>query len=126
MFLGKSLPKICSKFTGEHPCRSEVSIKSLCNLIEIAFRHGCSTINLLHIFRTPFPKNTSCRLPLTLLGSLKFVILKKSQAWNRQIFKHNSKMKGLKKWGDPHFSGVPFLSLLKKLWLTFIAISFHP
>ena len=21
--------------------------------------HGCSTVNLLHIFRTPFPRNTS-------------------------------------------------------------------
>ena len=25
-----------SKFTGEHPCRSVISIKSLCNFIEIA------------------------------------------------------------------------------------------
>ena len=31
----------------------------LCNFIEIALRHGCSPVNLLHIFRTPFPKNTS-------------------------------------------------------------------
>ena len=30
----------------------------LCNFIEIARRHGCSSLNLLHIFRTPFPKNT--------------------------------------------------------------------
>ena len=22
-------------------------------------RHGCSSVNLMHIFRTPFPKNTS-------------------------------------------------------------------
>ena len=29
------------------------------NLIEIALRHGCSPVNLLHIFRTPFPKNTT-------------------------------------------------------------------
>ena len=29
------------------------------NFIEIALRHGCSPANLLHIFRTPFPKNTS-------------------------------------------------------------------
>ena len=28
------------------------------NFIKIALRHGCSPINLLHIFRTPFPKNT--------------------------------------------------------------------
>ena len=27
--------------------------------IKIALRHGCSPVNLLHIFRTPFPQNTS-------------------------------------------------------------------
>ena len=27
-------------------------------VIEIAFRHGCSFVNLLHIFRTPFDKST--------------------------------------------------------------------
>ena len=27
MFLGKSVLKICSKFTGEYPCRSVISIK---------------------------------------------------------------------------------------------------
>ena len=27
--------------------------------IEITLRHGCSTVDLLHIFRKPFPKNTS-------------------------------------------------------------------
>ena len=25
----------------------------------MALRHGCSPVNLLHIFRTPFPRNTS-------------------------------------------------------------------
>ena len=30
-----------------------------CNLnIEITLRHGCSPVNLLHIYRTPLPKNT--------------------------------------------------------------------
>ena len=33
-------------------------------VIKIALRHGCSPVNLLHIFRTPFPKNTSGRLLL--------------------------------------------------------------
>ena len=47
VLLGKSVRKICSKFTGENPCRS------------VILRHGCSPVNLLHIFRTPFPKNTS-------------------------------------------------------------------
>ena len=30
-----------------------------CNFIEIALRQGCSPVNLLHIFRMPFPKNFS-------------------------------------------------------------------
>ena len=30
-----------------------------CNFIEIALRHGCYPVNLLRIFRTPFPMNTS-------------------------------------------------------------------
>ena len=57
MFLAKGVLKICGKFTGEHPCRSVVSIKLQSNFIEIALRHGCSPVNLLDIFRTPFPKN---------------------------------------------------------------------
>ena len=30
--------------------------------VEITLQHGCSPVNLLNIFRTPFPKNTSGRL----------------------------------------------------------------
>ena len=32
LFLGKVLLKMCSKFTGEHPCRSVIPIKLLCKL----------------------------------------------------------------------------------------------
>ena len=59
VFLGKAVLKIYSKFTGEHPCRSTVSIKLQSNFIEIALGHGCSPVNLLHSFRIPLPKNTS-------------------------------------------------------------------
>ena len=55
VFLKKGVLKICSKFTGEHPCRNVISIKLLCNFIEITLWHGCS-VNFLHIFRTPFTK----------------------------------------------------------------------
>ena len=58
-FLGKVVLKICSKFTAEHSCRNAISIKLQSNFIEIALRHGCSSVNLLHIFRTPFTRNTS-------------------------------------------------------------------
>ena len=34
------------------------------NFIEFKLRHRCSPVNLLRIFRTPFPKNTSGRLLL--------------------------------------------------------------
>ena len=57
VFSGKGALKICRKFTGEHLCRSMISIKLLCNFIEIALRQGCSPVNLLYIFRTPFPEN---------------------------------------------------------------------
>ena len=51
--------KICSKFTGEHHAKVQFQKKLLCNFIEIALQHGCSPVNLLHIFRTTFLKGTS-------------------------------------------------------------------
>ena len=64
VFLGKGVPKICSKFTGEHPCQNLISAKLFCNFIEIALQHECSPVNLCHFFGTPSPKNTSAGLPL--------------------------------------------------------------
>ena len=58
MSIGKGIMKIYSKFAGEHPCQSVISIKFHCNFIEITLRHGCSPVNLLYIFRTLFPENT--------------------------------------------------------------------
>ena len=42
VFLRKSVLKICSKFTEEHPCGSVISIKLQSSFIEIALPHGCS------------------------------------------------------------------------------------
>ena len=67
VFLGKGALKICSKFTGEHPYRSAISIKLQSNFVEITLRHGYSPVNFLHIFRTPFHKNTSGLLLLAIL-----------------------------------------------------------
>ena len=66
VFLRKGISIICCKFTREHPCRSAILIKLQSNFIEIALRHGCSPVNLLHIFRALFLKNTSGRLLLNL------------------------------------------------------------
>ena len=48
VLLRKAVLRKCSKFTGEGPCQSDISIKLLCNFIEIAFQHGCFPENLLH------------------------------------------------------------------------------
>ena len=62
------LKKTCSEnmqwISGEHPWRSVISIKLQSNFMEITLSHGCSPVNLPHIFRTPFPRNTSRRLLL--------------------------------------------------------------
>ena len=55
LFLRKGVLKICSKFTRNTPNLQF----AICNFIEIALRYGCSPVNLLHIFRTPFLKDTS-------------------------------------------------------------------
>ena len=58
MFFGKDVLKIYNKLTGEHPRRSVISIKLQSNFIEITLWHGCSPVNLLYIFRTPFYRIT--------------------------------------------------------------------
>ena len=40
VFLGRAVLKIYSRLTGEHPCQSVISIKLLCNFIEITLRHS--------------------------------------------------------------------------------------
>ena len=59
VFLGKGVLKICSKFKGEDPCQIAISTKLQSNFIEVTLRRACSPVNLLHIFRAPFLKNTS-------------------------------------------------------------------
>ena len=54
VFLEKVFLVWFNKFTVEHPCQSVISIKLQSNFIEITLRHGCSPVNLLHVFRTRF------------------------------------------------------------------------
>ena len=75
VFLGKGILKICSKCTGEHPCRSVISIKLQSNFIEITFRNGCSAVNLLHSFKTLFLKNMSGELLLDKRDAFPFSIV---------------------------------------------------
>ena len=66
VFLRKGVLKIHSKFTGERPCQSAISVKLQSNFIEITLRYGCSPVHLLYIFRAHFSRNTSWWLLLTI------------------------------------------------------------
>ena len=95
VYLRKGVLKIFSKLTGEHPCRSAISIKLHSNFIEIAFRYGCSPVNLLHIFRTPFLKNCSKGLLLKFAKS-NYQLAPSLSFHSQQIQKKSSKFGRLK------------------------------
>ena len=78
-FLRKGVLRLCSKFTGQHPCRSVISIKLQNNFIEMILWHGCFPVNLLHIFRLPFPENTLGWLLLEFVE--KRLIVAKRYSW---------------------------------------------
>ena len=50
--LKKSCSENMQQIYRRTPIRSVISIKLLCNFTEIALRHGCSPLNLLHILNT--------------------------------------------------------------------------
>ena len=64
--LEKGVLKISSKFTGEHPCESGISIKLIFNFIKITLQDLRFPVNVLHISEHLFPKNTSGSLILYL------------------------------------------------------------
>ena len=91
--LGKAALKICSKCTGGHPRWSVISVMLQSNFIKIALRHECFPVNLLHIFRTSFPRNTSGWLLLKiiiffLIGEEKTVSFGPLSSFDRQVKTH--------------------------------------
>ena len=49
------------------------------NFIEITLQHGCSSVNWLHIFRAPLPKNTPGHLLLKKINETLVHSFKKSK-----------------------------------------------
>ena len=60
-----------------------VSTKLQSNFIEIILRHGCSPVNLQHVFRTTFPKNTSEGLLLKFQVFRRFRIISVDHGWTK-------------------------------------------
>ena len=56
VFLGKGVPKICSKLTREYPCRSVILTKLQSNFIEITLWHGRSPVNFQQVSEHLFLK----------------------------------------------------------------------
>ena len=113
MFLQKRVLKTCSKSTAEHPCRITISIKLQSNFIDITLRHGCSPVDLLHIFRTYFPKNTCGEL---LLHSWCQILQKYLATKRSQLFSQKKSIIAV--WqGHKNASAMPNS---KHIWLTLI------
>ena len=72
----RSLEKVFWKYAAS----LQEKIVKQSNFIEMALRHGYSPVNLLHIFRTSFSKNTSGRL------LLKIPVLEEHKAFLRDLF----------------------------------------
>ena len=58
-FIYKALIFLFYSFLLSFPCLIFLSFPLLFKFIEITLWHGCSPVNLLHIFSTPFSWNTS-------------------------------------------------------------------
>ena len=111
--LGKGVMKICSKFNAEQTCQSVISIKLLSNFIEITLRHGCSFVNLLHIFRAPFPKNTSRWLLIELTHFQIFSLHSKSSC--PEVFCEKAVLKNFAKFTEKCLCHSLFLSKVASL-----------
>ena len=57
--IGKGALKVRQKIYRRTPMPKCDFNKVPSNFIEMALSHGCFPVNLLHIFRTTFPRNTS-------------------------------------------------------------------
>ena len=101
MFSGKGVLKICSKFTGEHPCWSVISIKLQATLLKSYFGKGVFPVYLQHILRTLFPKNTSGGL---LLNSLCLIDIDITKEYLFPFYKNEFSFKQRwKGWNVPLF-----------------------
>ena len=94
--------RVVNIFRGRHPevffyrrtpMPKCVSIKLLCNFIEITLWYGWSPVNLLHIFRTPLTKNTSGWMLLYFQSSRKKNASKKKNGNGRKTTKLKTTIK---------------------------------
>ena len=92
-------------------CRSNTSsevLKLQSNFIEITLRHGSSPVNLLHIFRIPFTKNTS--------GCFRFFDLMSWYSFDLQIIFRSADYSLICSWNTFSISRSKFFYLIRILW----------
>ena len=87
VFLGKSVLKLCRKFTGEQPCQTVVSIKLQSNFIEILHFGICYIFSKNFFLRTPMEDcflTYNCRV-VTALQPLTIFAKFQSKTFNRVL-----------------------------------------
>ena len=77
-------------------CMQYIFLRS--NFIKIALPHGCFPVNLLHIFRTPFPKNISGWLPPEIRANTRIFLfetfcIQSIKQWDKKIILWRIEMK---------------------------------
>ena len=89
--------------------------EAVCNFIEITLCHGSSSVNLLHIFRTTFPKNTCGGIFLKIQSRL---VIKTKIIQSLSVCKNHS-INRLDSWNDlwdtPNFI-VPWSEISPHFW----------
>ena len=74
-FLMQFVMRVCSGFVVQLRCRSVISIKLLCRLIEFALRRGCFPVNLLSFLRAPLCGRTYWGMLLSFVKALSSFIV---------------------------------------------------
>ena len=62
VFLGKDVLKICSKFSGDHPRQSAITMKLQSSIIEIPLRHRCYPAYFQNLFLRTFLEYCFCNI----------------------------------------------------------------
>ena len=98
---------------------NKVAIKLQSNFIEIALWHGCSPLNLQHIFRTPFPRNTSGWL-------LQYIVIKTSEPLSSLNTSLCCPVYGpIPNWGFAYRLDVSFQTSFHNIFKSYLPVNVH-
>ena len=78
VFLGKGVLKMCSKFTGEHPRRSAISITLLCNFIDAFVSEICHLLeeqNIINLAQSQLDHLKNLNLQIKIQSEYQWILI---------------------------------------------------